>query len=116
LTISEERISKVGNRVSSIVPSLIRFYTFLQSWGVSQKYQNEQDFIYDYQSALDQEKDLDREVDQFQETLENLRDFLFEAVDLSLYRKQKLIFDARIIELLIITAQLIDTKIYGTRN
>jgi len=71
---------------------------------------------YDYGKALQNEKELDLEVEQLKESLENLKEFLTTRTSLSLKAKQLLLRQQRIIDALVLIAELIDNKIYDSRN
>ena len=103
-------------RLSSLFPSFLNFHVFLQNWGIhiqSGMLQKDDIPFYDYSKALESEKDLDFEAECLSECLGNLEDFLKKCQDLPFKIKQNLLIEQRIIEILLLIVELINTKIYG---
>ena len=107
-----ESQSGSANRVASLFAFLTQFYSFLQKWGIARD-----DGFYKYETALQGEKDLELEVNQLQESLENMNDFLSaENSDYSFKDRQDLLLEQQIVQMLLYIVDLIDIKIYGKRN
>jgi hypothetical protein len=71
---------------------------------------------YDYEWALHKEKELENEVNQLDESLENLEDFLTKEEARNSSVKQNVLRDQKIFDLLIKIAQLIDVMTLGKFN
>lgn len=118
---SDQKSRNFADRISSLVPYLMKFYTFLQSFGMleerNKQRNNEESFRYDYERALHQEKDLENEIKQLFESLQNLNNFLQVKInqeDETMFRmRQNILNDQKILELLIAITHLIDQMCRG---
>lgn len=118
LKLTSEAQSFTANRIGSLFPFLLQFYKFLQNWGLqaTKSQQMDEFLIYDYNTALSTEKDLELEVNQLFESIENINDFLTEGSEVfSHTQRQNLLHEQKIIEMLLMIVQLIDSKIFGAR-
>lgn len=120
LTLIKEDQTSTANRVSSLLPFLMQFYTFLQGWGLdtpAAKTRTEEFQTYTHIKALQTEKDLELETYQLKESLENIKDLLkTDDGVFSLKEKQNLLLEQKILEMLLLIAELIDVKIFGLKN
>ena len=107
---ANKNTSQTANRISSLFPFLMSFYINLQNWGIIV---NKEYFTYDFQKALETERDLELEVDQLMESFENLKEFLYhEDPILSFKDKQNILLEQKITDMLILIAKLIDSKMF----
>ena len=123
---SDQKSRNFADRISSLVPYLMKFYLFLQNFGISSepnKQKNNEDSTtlrYDYEKALHHEKDLENEIKQLFESLQNLNNFLkidLNQEDETMFRwRQNILNDQRIIEILIAITKLIDQMCRGNLN
>jgi len=111
-------MTETANRLASLFPCLLNFYCFLQNWGIllqSSMLQKEDIAIYDYNKAIESERDLDIEAEDLYEALENLESFLKEKDSIPFKVKQNLLLEQKIIDIFLLIIELINTKIYGSR-
>ena len=66
----EPKLSKPANRLASLFTAFIRFHIFLQTWGLTKSLEKDQEYVYEFEKALESEKDLDMEVDQLNEAID----------------------------------------------
>ena len=121
LKASNPKSREFADRISSLVPYLLKFYQVLQEFGMvkekSKLRPTEEVLRYDYEKALQQEKELENEVKQLFESLQNLNDFLkvdLNQEDESMFKlRQNILNDQKIIEILIAIAKLIEQMCRG---
>ena len=120
---SDQKSRNFADRISSLVPYLMKFYLFLQGFGMIEenKQKNNEPKIsrYDYERALHQEKDLENEIRQLFESLQNLN--LFLRIDLNqedetqFKLRQNILNDQKIVEILLSITRLIDQMCRGNQ-
>ena len=118
---SPKEISETAVKLYSLEKYFLNFHQFLQNWGISTQSSmlNKEDIsVYDYTKALESDRDLFNEADSLREKLEALEDFLKNPNRnyLSLKHKQFLLTEQKIVEILLLIAELIDSKVYGIRK
>lgn len=121
LKASNPKSREFADRISSLMPYLLKFYQVLQEFGMvkekSKLKPTEEVLRYDYEKALQQEKELENEVKQLFESLQNLNDFLkvdLNQEDESMFKlRQNILNDQKIVEILIAIAQLIEQMCRG---
>ncbi|KAM3134788.1 hypothetical protein pb186bvf_013113 [Paramecium bursaria] len=109
-------VGMVANRISSLQTYLLQFYLFLQDWGLQEKQNKLQKTIeYDYFHAFNNQKPLYDEIQQFFQSLDNLRLFLqFEGqTKEQIQQRQQAVLENDIINILFATLQQIHFMIYG---
>ena len=110
LSQTDKNTSQIANRIASVFPFLMNFYIYLQNWGIVI---NKEYFTYDFHKAFATEKNLVIEVDELIESLENLNEFLHQEDSvLSLRDKQNILLEQKIVDMLILTAKLMDSKMF----
>ena len=121
LKASNPKSREFADRISSLVPYLLKFYQVLQDFGMvlekNKQMPSENVLRYDYEKALQQEKELENEISQLFESLQNLNDFLkvdLSQEDESMFKlRQNILNDQKIIEILIAIAKLIEQMCRG---
>ncbi|KAL4442528.1 hypothetical protein ABPG74_006930 [Tetrahymena malaccensis] len=109
---ADPKLINLADRVSSLFPYLMNFYIFLLQWGnrISKHQGGTEEWYYEYFKAFEQQKYLYNYVQQLYQSIENLEDFL--KPDTNLYERQRILLDAGIVEILLLTLKLIHYKIY----
>ncbi|EAR93160.2 cation channel family protein (macronuclear) [Tetrahymena thermophila SB210] len=109
---ADPKLINLADRVSSLFPYLMNFYIFLLHWGnrIQKNPGSNEEWYYEYFKAFEQQKYLYNYVQQLYQSIENLEDFL--KPDTNLYERQRILLDAGIVEILLLTLKLIHYKIY----
>lgn len=117
--LTDDKFAFIADRIAMLFPYFVHFHEFVQNWGIEtiKNSQFEEVLTYRYSLALQAERDLEFEVEQFEKSLENLSDFLTaNNKDLSLDDRRNLVMEQNIVEILLLIAELLDAKIYGNKN
>lgn len=103
LTRVDPALKVITDRICSLHPQLSSFLFFLQTYGI--KTNKDATLTYDYKTALAMERDLETELQQLQQSLNNLADFLDPTKasnqDKSFKLKQYSLKDMQILDLLV---------------
>ncbi|EGR33284.1 hypothetical protein IMG5_057070 [Ichthyophthirius multifiliis] len=109
VTPSDQNKRIIADQISSLFPSLFEFYGFLQNWGIEF---NNLEISYTYKCAFDNQKELNNKLQHLQQTIQNLNQFL-DVEDSILYKRQIILLQNGIVNLIVYILKQIHFKIYG---
>ncbi|CAD8151578.1 unnamed protein product [Paramecium octaurelia] len=116
---TSQDLSKISFRLNSLQEYLIKFYIFLQDWGIVKSIEQNQEEKrkYEYYEAFNNQKSLFDEILQLFQTLDNLKMYLTNEgkpqSNEQLQLKQKALRDNDIINILFAIQRLCNCMIYG---